>query len=85
MVYFDTLHYVKALKKVGFSEEQAETFARVQKESLSECLDTTLATKADLQDVKSTIQKLEARVHVLEWMQGATLAGIAAILVKLFL
>lgn len=99
MVYFDTLYYVKTLRNAGFSEQQAEVFAKVQQESLSECLDTTLATKADiygvkaevqevrteLQEVKMDVQEVKAEVRLLRWMIGATLAGVGAILMKLIL
>lgn len=57
MIYFDTLHYAQTLKEAGFSEKQAETLVKVQQKSLSECLDTTLATKADIQEIRAATKE----------------------------
>lgn len=98
MVYFDTLHYVKTLEAAGFSERQAEAFVKVQQDSLSESLDTTLATKGDIQGVKAEIQGVKteiqevkmdlcgvkAEMRVMRWMMGVTMAGVGAIIMKLF-
>lgn len=69
MIYFDTFAYVETLKGAGFSEKQAEAFMKVQQESLSECLDTTLATKADVTAVKTDVVavkiELKAEIHEL--------------------
>jgi predicted nucleic acid-binding Zn-ribbon protein len=45
-VAIDTLRYVKRLRAVGFTEEQAE----VQAEALSEAVRDSLVTKADLNE-----------------------------------
>jgi len=44
VIAFDTLAYVKKLKTVGFTEEQAE----VQAEALAEIVNEHLATKEDI-------------------------------------
>ncbi len=62
MIYFDTLHYVETLQEAGFSAQQAKAFAKVQQESLSESLDTTLATKADMAGVKSEMNNLRVEM-----------------------
>ncbi len=91
MIYFDTLRYVKTLKAAGIPDAQAEAFAEAQQEILSECLTTTLATKADLQEVKAeiaeikfTIKILTSRVNRLDWMMGLLLTGMASLVVKAF-
>ena len=55
-VIFDTHLYVKKLRAVGFTEEQAE----VQTEVLSELLERNLATKRDLKELES---KLESKIE----------------------
>lgn len=49
---FDTLRYSKRLKEVGFTEEQAE----VQAEVFAEAIETQLATKRDLQELKTELK-----------------------------
>ncbi|MEO5356109.1 MAG: CCDC90 family protein [Nitrospirae bacterium YQR-1] len=52
-VIFDTHAYVKRLKAVGFTEEQAE----VQTEVLSELLEESLATKRDLKELENILRR----------------------------
>ncbi len=93
-IAFDTLAYAKKLKKVGFTEEQAE----VQAEALAQIIDERLATKKDIVELKRDIKELENSLrrdmkemelrlkHDLTIRLGAMLtAGIAIIaaLVKL--
>jgi hypothetical protein len=58
----DTLRYVKRLKAVGFTEEQAE----VQAEALTEAVRESRVTKDDIRlagsDLRSEMQALEARL-----------------------
>jgi hypothetical protein len=71
-IAFDTHEYVKKLKSVGFTEEQAE----VQATALADLIDEQLATKQDLRE-------LELRLTV---KLGALLSAgivITAALVKL--
>ncbi len=69
---FDTHAYVKRLKAVGFTEEQAE----VQTEIVSALIDEKLATRQDLKE-------LEMRMVIrLGAIQAAGIAIVAA-LVKL--
>lgn len=95
MIYFDTLHYVKTLKAAGISEKEAEAFAEAQQEALSECLDTTLATKSDLFAVKgelqdditglsSRVEKIESETKLLKWMITTVIAGVGALILKAF-
>ena len=43
-----------------------------------------LATKKDIDEVRGHIHRLELNMAVLKWMVGATLTGVAAIIVKIF-
>jgi len=82
-IAFDTLAYAKKLKKVGFTEEQAE----VQAEALAQIIDERLATKQDIIALKRDIKEMELRLkHDLTLRLGAMLAAgiaIVAALVKL--
>lgn len=73
---FDTLGYSKKLQELGFSREQAEGFALLQRE----IIDERLVTKEHL-DVK--LKELEYRLTIrLGTMMAASIAMVAA-LVKL--
>ena len=76
VIAFDTLAYAKKLKRVGFTEEQAE----VQAEALAEMVNDTLATKRDLQELE-----LRLKHDLTVRLGGMLVAGIAivATLVKL--
>jgi hypothetical protein len=76
-ITFDTHAFVKRLTSSGLSEQQAEAIAEAQKDSLSQALTTTFATKSD-------IQRIEADVMLLKWMTGTTLALCVTILARLF-
>lgn len=80
---FDTHAYVKKLKAVGFTEEQAE----VQTEVISVLIDEKLATKQDMKELevclKRDLKELELRMLIrLGAIQAAGIAIVAA-LVKL--
>ncbi len=80
-VIFDTHAYVKRLKAVGFTEEQAE----VQTEVLSELLEESLATKRDLKELENKItrdlKELELKLSVrLGTIVAAGIAGVAAVM-----
>ena len=55
-IAFDTHAYVKKLKAVGFTEEQAEA----QAETLAELIDERLATKHDIMLLKRDMKEMEA-------------------------
>ena len=80
---FDTLSYAKKLQDLGFTKEQAEGFAQLQRE----LIDERLATKQDLRELETRldnkIEKLEYRLTIrLGGMMAASIAIVAA-LVKL--
>jgi hypothetical protein len=68
-ITFDTLKFAKQLEASGIPAVQAEAFVNAQREILSEALDTSLATKADISEVKGELV-------LLKWMIGAVL-GVA--------
>ena len=55
-ITFDTLKFVETLEKAGMPREQAAAFSQAQQFSLSEALDSNVATKADLISVKSELK-----------------------------
>jgi len=52
-VVFDTYSYVKRLKAVGFTEEQAA----VQAETIKDLIDDKLSTKRDLKDLELALKR----------------------------
>lgn len=70
-VTFDTRKFVKDLRESGIPELQAEAFVRAQQEILGQALDSTLATKRD-------VEQLDAKIDKLTWMIGALMAVAAA-------
>ncbi len=51
---------------------------------MGEVLETTLATKEDIRDLKSDILHLEKEITVLKWMTGFMLAGVLSLIIKTF-
>jgi len=77
-VTFDTLKYSQQLEKAGLPREQAEALAQVQKESLSEILETQIATKSD-------IIRLEGKITLIQWMLAVVMAAVVLPILKDFL
>lgn len=80
-ITFDTLKFVERLEKAGASRELASALAEVRKESLSEVMDSTLATKDDVRSVRDDLVKmdrrmdgLDAKFDKLSWMMGILIA-----------
>ncbi len=91
MIYFDTLQYVKTLEASGVPEKQAEAMAKAQQEVLSECLNTTLATKQDIGDLKNDlgsinvrVEKIESEIKWVQWTLGFVAAGVGSLVLKTF-
>jgi len=82
---FDTHAYIKRLESAGISPEQAEAHA----EAMVEALRGGVATRADLMEVKSDLEKqitrLDGRFTLLSWMVGVVMALCLAILGKLLI
>ena len=84
-ITFDTLQYVEKLKSGGFTDQQAKVMAEAQKQAIDTAADATLATEADIRDVKKDIEQIErkliehdAKFNLLQWMVGATFASSMA-------
>ncbi len=56
-VAFDTLAYAKKLKAAGLDSKIAEVQAEVQVEMLNSCVTENLASKQDVNEVKSELEK----------------------------
>jgi hypothetical protein len=76
VLVFDTHSYVKKLKAVGLSEEQAE----VQAEVLSTLFEEQLATKRDLKELE---ERLTYRLTLRLGSMTVAAVGIVAALVKM--
>lgn len=60
-VVFDTHAFVKRLKDVGFTEQQAEVFAAEQ----AALIENRLATKLDLKEIELKIEQVKADIEQL--------------------
>jgi len=77
-IAFDTHAYVKKLRAVGFSEEQAE----VQAQALADIIDERLATKQDLSQLQKEIKELEERlVYRLTIRMGGMVLSVVGLLI----
>lgn len=87
-ITFDTLKFVEKLERAGVSREQASAFADAQKEAFSEALDTSIATKNDIEAVRTDIAKIDARITgeltLVKWMLGVVIAISVANFAKQF-
>lgn len=90
-VTFDTHKFVERLEKAGVSRELASALLDVQKQSLSEVMDSTLATKDDIRSVRDDLVKidrrmdgLDAKFDKLSWMMGILIALAVANFAKQF-
>ena len=89
-IAFDTHRFVKRLTGCGFTEQQAETLADEQ----VALLNSNLATKTDIAEIKSEIETLRhetkvgieaSKSELMKWMIGLMIAqgGLIVALVKL--
>jgi hypothetical protein len=82
-ITFDTHSFVKKLKAVGFTEEQAEVFASEQ----SRLIEDKLATKNDLVELENNLRRdmreLEYRIIIKLGALMALSIAVVATLVKL--
>jgi len=94
-ITFDTLKFVERLEKAGFPREQAAAFSNAQKEAFAEALDTSLATKTDIEAVKVEIEairaditrldtKISGEITLVKWMLGVVIAIAIANFAKQF-
>ena len=71
-ITFDTHSFVKKLKAVGFTEEQAEVFANEQ----ARLIEDNLATKKDLVELENNLRR---DMRELEYRIIIKLAGLMAV------
>ena len=76
---FDTLMYAKKLRKAGVPEKQAEA----QAEALKEIIETNLATKLDIRELKAEIKELEYKMTIKMGAMLAMTIGILTAIIKL--
>ena len=85
-IAFDTYKAVKALKRAGFEEVQAEAVVATVGEAMGE----NVATKADMSEIRAEIAGLRAEVandfkilcrHL--WILAASIVGVTVALIKL--
>ena len=76
VITFDTHAYIKKLKAVGVSEEQAE----VQAQAIADLVNDRLVTKEDLE---RSLKELEYRLVIRLGSMTVVAIGIIATLVKL--
>jgi hypothetical protein len=65
---FDSLGFSRRLQQIGFSREQAEGFADLQRELIED----RLATKQDLRETESRI-----KADIIKWVAGMLVAQTA--------
>jgi hypothetical protein len=80
-ITFDTHAYVKKLKAVGFTEEQAE----VQAETLAAIIESDLATKRDLKELETNLRRdlAELKADMVRWVAGLLVAQATLIIAAL--
>ena len=89
----------EALISAGATEEKAreaavalsaenlnskDTIAEVKAELASDIAELDQKLSGEIAETRKDIHKLQLDMAVLKWMMGATLTGVAAIIVKLF-
>ena len=79
-VTFDKLAYSEALRAGGFTPEQAT----VQANALDVALRETVATKHDLELVRTEIELVRREIHVAEQRMTIKLGGMLVVAVGVF-
>ena len=89
---FDTFKFVERLESAGMPREQAVALLQAQQEVFAEAMDSTLATKSDIQNLKSEVVKvdrcmdrLDAKLDKLVWMLGIVVVLTVADFIKHFI
>ncbi len=60
---FDTLKFAQRLEQAGIDPKQAAAFSEAQREAFSDAIETQLATKSDIQELKTELV-------LIKWMLG---------------
>ncbi len=56
-ITFDTLKFVEKLEKAGMLKDQASAITEAQKDAFAEAMDSQIATKSDLLEMKNRLIK----------------------------
>lgn len=83
-ITFDTHKFVKDLESVGVPLLQAEAFVRAQQEILSQALDSTLATRSDIDRVERKLIEFEGEFKAIKWMFGIIVGGVVMLVLRAF-
>ena len=83
-ITFDTHKFVKDLESAGVPPSQAEAFVRAQQEILSQALDSTLATRSDIERVERKLIEFEGEFKAVKWMLGIIVGGIVMLVLRAF-
>ena len=85
---FDTLRYAERLRTAGVPEQQAKAEAEALRDVLAEAMDSSLATKADLMEVKAELRLemagIRGELSTIKWMMGVLIAVALANFAKQF-
>ena len=85
---FDTLRYAERLRTAGVPEQQAKAEAEALRDVLAEAMDSSLATKADLMEVKADLRLemtgIRGELSTIKWMMGVLIAVAVANFAKQF-
>ncbi len=95
-VAFGTLKFTETLKQAGVSEQHAKAEAIAIQGAFSEALNTQVATKEDIHELRTELKtdihrlergqdELRAEQRLLKWMLGFNLIMTTGILWKLFI
>jgi hypothetical protein len=83
-ITFDTLKFVKQLEASGIPPGQAEAFVRAQQEILSQALDSTLATRSDIECIERKLIEFEGEFKAIKWMLGIIVGGVVMLVLRAF-
>lgn len=83
-VTFDTLKFVERLRAAGVPEEQAKAEAQAFAEALAQVADQTLVTKRDVSSIEMKLVEHDGEFRLIKWMLGFVLAGVMALILKLY-
>lgn len=63
---------------------QAEAFVRAQQEILSQALDSTLASRTDIERVERKLIEFEGEFKAIKWMLGIIVGGVVMLVLRAF-
>ena len=83
-ITFDTHKFIKDLESAGVPPLQAEAFVRAQQEILSQALDSTLATRTDIERIERKLIEFEGEFKAIKWMLGIIVGGVVMLVLRAF-